>query len=233
MIERIDIALLEQYKNGEIPADKVLRYDGTQVSDKELRIALEDFENLTIQLKAVDLGKSLKHIHEQVITNERKASKFRIWSVAAVFVLIASFSYLLLKPSQPEFSDYFNHFDQLMIFRGIDSLGVSDGIEAYDRKEYDIAYSKLEGITGLSYEGRYYLAISALGSNRSAEAITIFEELSEDDSNKYYQQIRWYLGLSFWQFKDEDAAINILNQISKGEYKYEESIKLIKALSDY
>ncbi|OEK06684.1 tetratricopeptide repeat protein [Roseivirga misakiensis] len=232
MNEKIDIRLLEKFKNGEISSERVLNYDGMPVSEEELKIALEDFENLTIQLKALDLEKSFKSIHLQVANKTSRNFRLKLWSAAATLVLLVSFSYLLLKPSQPNFIDYFNHFDQYVTLRESDSTDYSVGLEAYSIRDYNKAYVALEQIDSLNNELKFYLAISALGSSRSIEAVQILEELNKDSLNKYYQQIKWYLGLAYWQVGDVNSAIEILNQIEVSEFKYADSRKLINALQD-
>jgi len=232
MSEDIDIGLLEKYKNGEITAKEVLCYDGTPVTEEELKVALEDFENLTIQLKAVDLGKRLKCIHEDVVKKADRKVNIQRWSAAASLILLATFSFLLLNPSEPKFSEYFTHFNELVTFRDSDSMDYAEGLEAYTRKDYNAAYISLKEIENLSDELKFYLGISALGSERPSEAILTFKQLSRTSSNEYYQQTKWYLGLAYWKMGDLKRAIALWESIPASEFKYEESRELIEKLRD-
>ncbi len=233
MIESVNLILLEAYINGEISADEVLLEDGSPLSKSELDTALEEFNDLKIHLKAAGLEKRLKTIHKEVSKEQSSNKSLKRLAIAAMILLVAIFSFLILRtPGEPEFSEYFSHFDELVTYRDSDSTNYTAGLEAYSLENYDLAYVLLESIDKLSDELKFYLGVSALGSSRPLKAVQIFENLGTASSNEYYQQVRWYLGLALWQSDESKLAINVLSQISTGEYKYEESLKLIELLKD-
>ncbi len=234
MNKEVNIALLEGYLAGDIEASEVLALDGSQLSADELQSAIEDYKEAMLMIEGAALKEELKAIHQENDPSQVQKSFPRWLAAAASIVLIGVFGTLIWQStsSEPEFSDYFDHFDQLVTYRDSDSTNYSAGLEAYTLKDYEKAYLLLENIDNLDDELKFYLAVSALGSERFQQAIEIFEGIGTDSSNKYYQQIRWYLGLAYWQIGEADKARETLALIADGAFKYEESVKLKSGLED-
>ncbi|MBO3699666.1 tol-pal system YbgF family protein [Roseivirga sp. E12] len=233
MNSEVDIALLEQYLAGEIERSQVLTLDGKTVSDDVLQVAIKDYKETVLHLEGAALKNQLKGLHETLDLDEKKSAFPRWLAVAASIVLIAVFGILIWQNNRAsEFSDYFDHFDQLVTYRDSDSTDYSAGLEAYTLRDYDKAYSLLTSVDGLNNELKFYQAVSALGSERYDDAIALFETLGTSSSNKYYQQTRWYLALAYWQVGLAGKARNLLKEIDNGEFMYQESLKLIDELRD-
>ncbi|OEK02425.1 hypothetical protein BFP97_13230 [Roseivirga sp. 4D4] len=229
----VDIALLERYLADEIPAKEVCYSDGSPLSTDELKKAVDNYNDTIVQLEGAALKAQLQDSHEHLVTQVKQVPSSRRWlAIAASVVLIGVFGTLIWQRinKPPVFSDYFDHFDQLLTYRDSDSTNYSDGLEAYSLRNYQKAYTLLENIEGLTDEVKFYLAISALAIEKPKEAILIFETIGTDKSNKFYQQTQWYLGLAHWQNGDIDSALNALKGISPGQFKYEEAIELQEKL---
>lgn len=234
MNSEVDIALLEQYLAEEIDRVQVLSVDGDPVSDDILDAAIKDYEETVLHLEGAALKNELKGLHETLDLNEKKSAFPRWLAIAASIVLISVFGTLIWQNnnSDPEFSEYFDHFDQLVTFRNSDSTDYSAGLEAYSERSYAEAYILLERVDGLSDELKFYQGLSALGSESFEKTISLFETLGTSPSNKYYQQTRWYLALAYWQAGLVADAQNLLNEIETSEFKYQESLKLLDELRD-
>lgn len=234
MSSEVDIALLEQYLAEEIDRSQVLSVDGEPISDDALDVAIKDYEETVLSLEGAALKNQLKVLHETLDLREKKSAFPRWLAVAASIVLITVFGTLIWqsKNSTPEFTEYFDHFDQLVTFRNSDSTDYSAGLEAYSERNYAEAYILLERVDSLSDELKFYHGLSALGSEDFEKAISLFEILGTSSSNKYYQQTRWYLALAYWQAGLVAKAQNLLDEIEAGEFKYQESLKLIDKLRD-
>lgn len=232
MNKEVNIALLEGYLAGDIEASEVLALDGSQLSADELKSAVEEYEEAVLIIEGAALKEELKAIHQENDSSQVQKSFPRWLAAAASIVLIGVFGTLIWQStnSEPEFSDYFDHFPELFTSRDSDSTSYSVGIEAYSLRDYDKAYLLLENIEDLNNELKFYLAVSALGSERFQLAIEIFEGIGTDSSNKYYQQIRWYLGLAYWQTGEIDKAKTTLKLILPDEFKYDKSLKLLMNL---
>ncbi len=232
MDSEVDIGLLEEYLAGKIKRSQVLSVDGNPVSDEVLDVAIGDYKETILHLEGAALKIQLKELHERLDLNQKKSAFPRWLAVAASIVLIAVFGTLIWQNVNraPEFSDYFDHFDQLVTYRDSDLTSYSAGLEAYTLRDYDKAYTLLTSIEGLNNELKFYQAVSALGSERFEEAITLFEFLGTNPENKYYQQTKWYLGLAYWQVGQANKAKEVFGQIMNDEFKYKESLELMERL---
>ena len=234
MNNEIDISLLEKYLSGEIEAQDVLDTKGKPVSPEQLKRELTLYQEAALHIEGAALKDDLKKLHQSLYNGEQqRTGSFGVWKIAATILLIGvvvSIAWFQLKKSY-DFEDYFDHFDQLVISRNSDSTNYSVGLEAYSMKDYSKAYDLLDSVKDLDDEILFYKGVSALGSLRFLTAKEIFLSLSIN-TGKYYQQIRWYLALSYWQLKEIDNAIELLEQIEEGQFKYKESAELLNHLMD-
>ena len=235
MNNEIDISLLEKYLNGDIEAHEVLDTKGKPVSPERLKRELALYNEAALHIEGAALKDGLKKLHQSLHSGEQqRTGSLGILKIAATILLIGviiSIAWLQWNTSY-DFEDHFDHFDQLVISRDNDSTYYSAGLEAYSMKDYPRAYELLDRVKDLDDEILFYKGVSALGSLKFLAAKEIFLSLDMDDSGKYYQQIRWYLALSYWQLNEIDAAIELLEQIEKGQFKYKESVELLDHLAD-
>lgn len=228
--KEINVRLLDLYIQGKIGADQVFFLDGSRPTEVELKKAVEDYEDLITHIKGAGLKKELAKIHEQSYPSNRAIKWPRIIAIAASIILIAVFSILLLHPeNEPEFEDYFTHFDQLITFRGNTEPDYDGAIEKYSLRNYPKALELFQKIQedSMTMELKFYAGVSALGAKKNQQAIDYFEAIGTDTNNKYFEQTRWYLALSYWQNKEDAKAIALLTDISKGDFKYAESQQLL------
>lgn len=230
MDSSVNIELLEQYLAGEISANEVLDFEGNVLSKSALELAIEEYNDVVIHLEGAALKAQLVDMQSAMVEQSPKRS-YRIWYAAAAAALVLLTAGILWRNANRsvEFEDYFAHFNQLVSFRG--DAG-NKGIEAYSRKNYALAYQLLSALEKpeLNDELKFYLGVSALGSNHEREAIDIFTELGIERPGRYYQQIRWYLALAYWKNKDVTNAIPLLEGIEEGQYKFAEARELIELL---
>lgn len=237
MNDRVDIVLLQQYLAGEIPEDAVLHEDGSPVSKDQLESAIKEFEDVALQVEGAALKSHLQDLHNSLNLDKKKTKAIpqRWLMVAASFILIAAFLTIIWQrnsTSSPAFGDYFDHFDQLVTFRDSDSTYYSAGLEAYTKRNYVRAYELLSNIDSLGNELSFYEAVSALGSEKLDSAIVLFEKLGTNSSNKYYQQVKWYLSLAYWKAGKLEKASKLWDSISENEFKYSEAQQLIQEFTN-
>lgn len=231
-IKDIDVALLEGYLAGDIEAHEVLDAHGNTVSKESLELAIDEYRDIVIQLEGAAFKEQLKDISASVNPRPEKQN-LRLWYAvaAAVLVLVTAGIIWQNMNKPPVFEDYFGHFDQLVSLRG-ENNSAAEGIEAYSDRDYGKAFDLLSAVeeSELSVELKFYLGVSALGSSQVKEAISVFEEIGIERPNKYYQQTRWYLGLAYWQNGQLDKAVETLESIEAGQYKYQQAQNLIQEL---
>lgn len=234
MNKEVDIALLESYLAGDIEAGAVLDVDGNPLSEGALDQAVVEYEDVVIHLEGAALKSRLQEMQIPAVSTPEKRS-YRLWYAAAAALLLLITAGLIWQNTSkaPAFDDYFNHFDQLVSFRGEAESAAAKGIEAYSRENYQSAFELLGSLNEpkLNDELKFYLAVSALGSGHIDEAIAFFEELGNTKTNKYYQQTRWYLALAYWQNGQVNKAVLLLQGINAGEFEHEKAVELLSKLS--
>ncbi|GAB5523919.1 MAG: hypothetical protein Roseis2KO_17910 [Roseivirga sp.] len=233
MNKEVDIALLEGYLAGDIEASAVLDVDGNVLSEEALDLAIAEYKDILIHIEGAALKSRLQELQVPAAASPEKRS-YKLWyAVAAAVVLVVVAGGIWQSMNRaPEFEDYFSHFDQLVSFRGDAQSLSASGIEAYSRKNYQEAFELLDSLddSEISDDLSFYLAVSALGSGHVEEAIAVFRRLGMEESNRYYQQTRWYLALAYWQNDQVREAIKTMESIQAGEHKYTEAVELIERL---
>lgn len=233
MIEKVDIEVLESYLAGDIGADQVFDKEGNAFSKESLDLAIKEYHDTVVHLEGAALKIQLMEMQSSMTAQPQKSS-FKVWYAAAAAILLLLTAGLLWQNENraPSFKFYFDHFDQLVSFRNDTENSSAEGIEAYSRENYAKAFDLLNDVSAaeLDDELKFYLGVSALGSEHVVEAIGVFEGLGMDRSNKYYQQTRWYLALAYWQADEVNKTIGLLQSIENGEYKFKEAELLKRAL---
>jgi len=229
MIEKVNIKLLEQHVEGYISADEVLFEDGSTLNSVQLIEALEEYNRLIIGIEAEGLRNDLKVIHREVVGRKHP---LRLYITVAASLLLIMMSILVLKKKgEPTFEDYFSHFDQLLTFRGEENELLSKALSDYSQRDYKSAYLAFQRLNKekLNPEASFYAGVSALASNYLNEALDYFTIASEGENN-YYQQIRWYSALTYWQLGRIDFCLSLLSDIEEDQFKFKQAQRLLKHL---
>lgn len=232
-VRDIDVTLLESYLAGDIEANEVLDVDGNAVPKDSLELAISEYRDVLVQLEGAALKEQLKGMRASLEPKPgRNGSRLWYAVAAAVLVLVGAGVVWQNLNKPPVFEDYFGHFDQLVSLRGEEGNKAAEGIEAYSDRNYNKAFDLLSAVgeEGLNAELKFYLGVSALGSDHVKEAIRIFEEIGIERPNKYYQQTRWYLALAYWKNGNTDQATDMLESIEEGQFKYDKARELLSSL---
>lgn len=228
MIERIDISLLERYLEGEV--EQLLDENGVALTEQEVAQAIEEYQDLVIQLEGAALKAQLQERH--AVKTEKKGKITRLyWLAAAAAVLLSiTFAYLWKQKSAPQFEDYFTHFKQLETNRGTTSSDFATALESYSRRSYEEAYTLLSALDKPPKEAFFFQGVSALATERTQQAIDAFLKAGIDPTNRYYQQTRWYLALAYWKAGDLDKAKRYWSSIPEDDHNYELAQELLMSL---
>ncbi len=181
-----------------------------------------------------NLSKELSEIHNEVIKPGR--SNFRVWYMAAAVVIIGVIGFLISRPeSSISFDDVYEPYPDLISIRGEEEKLMTEAMRLYSLGDFAGALDKFSLIQpdSLITEYHFYRGIAALGANDSKLAVSSLLNIGIDpDSNKYWQQTRWYLGLAYWQLGDTVNSLKLLEAIEENEYGSEVSQKLAEQLGN-
>lgn len=231
MIERVDISLLEKYLDGNLERSQLLDVEGKPLNDEQVEKAMAEYKEVMLHLEGAALKAQLKEKYSDAQVQPRKRLAF-VWLAAAAVLLLLAFGFLWQRSnSGPQFSDYFIHFEQLDTFRGEDANApFAKAMEAYNRRHYEEVYALLKQVENPDSEVYFFMGVSALAQEKTAEAITALKLSGTEPANRYYQQTRWYLALALWQSgRIEDSKVQ-LKRINEGEYQFSQAKKLLNKL---
>ena len=133
---------------------------------------------------------------------------------------------------QVDYDSLYEPYPYLLNLRNAEDSGIQEAIDAYVSEDFDLAYASFSAMStdSLSNELVFYRAISAMSVGNFQKALADFELIGHGTDNAYYQQTLWYKALTHWQLGDHENALNALKRIPPGDFKYEESQKLISQL---
>lgn len=156
------------------------------------------------------------------------------WIALPIAASLILFLILNKGDNQNNFDQYFTHYDEILTTRFNTEADYNDAIEAYSNRQYKKALGLFQEIPqeAMTDELKFYAGVSALGSEEVNQAINLFETIGIEPTNRYYQQTKWYLALSYWQAGQTDKGLAILMNLSPNEFKYKEAQKVIQLIDN-
>ena len=115
-------------------------------------------------------------------------------------------------------------------------LSISKLTEAYEKKDFDTVIKEYQTLKNssapfdLNIEQMSGIAFASL--EQYDEAITIFTGILNTKESSYsnHTTVRYLLGLVYLLNEDKPNAVQMLQQIKSGDYKYQEAQRLIETL---
>jgi tetratricopeptide (TPR) repeat protein len=246
-MEEQDIALIDQYLNGELAENEDIAFRQRLADDKDFAQLFEDVRYLQKGLERAELEKAWKVIQETEVsiddTAPTRATTFRwkVWvPVAASATLIAvAVWFLLLTNTTPQklYAAYFEVYPNVEapIYRDssaqADSLTAKDmAFRRYADEDYDMAIELFESIQKPDEGTLFYLGMSYLAKGEAAKAAAIWEPLSKE-AEDYKTQVQWYLALAWLKLDEDEKAKKLFEILAESGTAYEErSRAILKAL---
>lgn len=207
--------------------------------DDKAKRGLEDFE--AQGGSADDVISKLNQQVDQLLTEPDSPKKKKPlggkWFILILLLLLAIAGIYMLRQILSEETDisdkvYAEHFEPFTNViqerhRGADTEtnksigGVGDqAMQLYDARQYTEAYELFEAAELLSEHERFYKGICALETGHIAEAIAIFNGLSQKEEFSLNDAAQWYHALSLIRMDKTEKAIAVLNTISLSSDHY-------------
>lgn len=227
---------IEKYLLGTLSSESKIAFERQLEEDADLREKLASTKLVIEATKSRGLELELKEIHKELY-HEKPVSKRLYWTlgIAASIILILTFFFILSNSGNEKnlFQQYFSPFPDYITSRESKADGSWEkGMQFYTNRDYTkaIDHFKKSNIPNeheadlLFYKGVSYLAVG-----NSQEAMNTFSEL-EIKSDKYKEQIKWYVALAYLSSNEKSSAILALKTINKGEYEYGRAQELLVVL---
>lgn len=162
----------------------------------------------------------------------RKMPRWYFAAAAGLLLLIIPM-YLLLKPSDSLFEQYFTPYEDLYSNRGSAEEEIKLALKDYNDGQFKTSLphfdAYLEQVPSDS-EAVFYAGIAHLGAGQSQEASQLLETVTANGF-LYQIQAKWYLALSYLESDMSDQAKTILKELANSTNSYQnKAAELLKKL---
>ncbi len=245
-MEEQDIALIDQYLNGELSEAEAEAFRRRLADEKDFAQLYEEMKHIQKGLEHAALEQAwefLKQTEAEIAGNDisvAAGSKWKTWvpvAATATLLLVAAW-FFFLKSTEPNdlYAQYFEVYPNVEapIYRDSsakDSLTAKDlGFRYYADQDYGMAIEIFESIAEPDEGTLFYLGMSYLANNNPQQAAAIWEPLSKEALD-YKTQIQWYLALAWLKLDEVEKAKEVLGELAQSGTAYEERSKaILKAL---
>ena len=235
---------IERYLNGELDNAEKTAFEEQLSSDTSLQQSVTNTQDLITGIKGTILRQEIAAIHleeqqkaqflNNTSENDNQPARKIYWAyglAASVSIILLLWAGLFNSPSGQElFSEYYQQYPNLISLRNDDASSFVKGMKFYTAAQYDEAIPLLESASVAEEADRqFYLGLSHLSLQQTDKALGYLQPLNTD-SNKYHQQVTWYLALAYLQAGQKARAIDQLRSIKANEYQYQSAVKLLDEL---
>lgn len=237
--------LIERYLDQQLSASERSDFEQKLENDPALREELELHQQLAETLGGTEVHQfraELKAINQkwQAPATEKKVRSIAFRRIAAIAatVLILLLAYQFLKTPAthaPEalFASNFEPYNMVMNQRASLPTLVAEAASAYEAAAYENAakaFRQLEAENQGEVVFQFYLAISELALDNSAQAIPLLKEIIRQDHPLFAEQSRWYLALAYLHNGDIELTKSQLQKIQPEEFQYPAAQKILDQL---
>lgn len=177
----------------------------------EIRKAIEKEERERLKQRLQSL--------EQNKQNKRFLSLW--WKIAAVFVVGAGLLWLFNQPVNYEkiYVENFEIYPNIVAptvrdFNGSEE-SIAKAFNYYDSRNYREAAKAFGALQ--TEDAHFYYAMSLMGDHQIEKAIEIMKSFDLQSSEKYKNQINWYLALGYLKIRDKEKSIIYLKKVIKND----------------
>jgi len=229
---------IEQYLDDQLTIDEKDAFEERLLNDAEFKEEVEIAKEIISGIEGASFRKQMALIHEEETKGANQQIKPAInlnwiYGIAATITLVIIAWWLLPQTLSNDalFDRHFQPYGSLLSVRGDNYTGLEKAMKYYGKGQFAEAIELLEKDVSDKYiiDQKFYLGISYLGLKKPKQAITHFENCLKE-GNKYKWQIKWYLGLAYILDNQYELAIQLLEQINKGEFQYKEAKNLIESM---
>ncbi len=221
----------EKYLLGKLTEKEKADFEASLSKEEKAELAYE----LGVQAALVDESRDL--LRKKVAGFEDRYTKAKkvnwaYMSVAASFLIVATFTVLLLntQPSTGElYDEYFELYPnyEVPIVRGEAEGTITDrerAYQLYDTGKFQESAEKFELLDPMMDSDKFFLAMCYMKLSKWEAAKTKLAEVSNGTTD-YAETANWYIALIYLQLDQSEKSVEVLSNVT-GEYA--EKAKLLK-----
>ncbi len=231
---------IQKYLAGELTAKEVAKFEDLIREHSELQDEIQLYRKVSGAITdpfLENFKKDLNNIHNQNFGSQIdlivKPSKHWYLVAALFLILITVGSVFLFKNNETNPQIAFSKYYQPMVAdcsRG--SLDETYGlaIQAFNNKNYNLAFVQFEKITTLdieNYSAKLYLGVCGIELEKYSIAETQFKLIIESHDPFYIQDAEWYLALLYLKIEEVEKAKSIFAAIYKKVGVFSKSASLV------
>lgn len=238
------IELFEAYLSKELDIEAVTAFENKLKSNAAFKADFDLYNDINASLaykfNAVDaenkLRKSLNEIQKssKIKKQPKVISMFTIrkMAIAASVILLVTLSVYRFN-SKPSFEDFAQYDDLSLVVRGDDETQKKMLEKYFNDKQFAKTLPLFDDLLKDNPNDNkllLYKALALVETNKSDEALSVFDQLITNGSPVYKDNALWYKSLTYLKLKDYKACKTTLAKLSSDSDYKDEAQKLMKSL---
>lgn len=238
-------SLMDRYLRGESPPEEVAEVKRMMAEDEAFSAEIRFRQQTTVAIQQEEHRRLKGRLALLAGQSAPQRGQIRrnfslLWYVAAAALVIAvavSFLFWPIAGSETHddlFAAYFSPYPNVVMPVLREATVTDRYAEAYARYEqgdYEMAYTLFDELEGHGDAAiAFYKGICAMQLGKMAAAVEIFKDYQTTGDARFVQQSQWYQALAHLKLKDDNAAVDLLNELAKSSgYKQEEAAALLSS----
>jgi hypothetical protein len=226
-----NIEEIDAYLAGDFTKEEQESFQTRLLEDVDLKNDLVATQKVIEGVEGYAFKQTLGEIHADYSRDKNNIRRLYYSSaIAASVLLLVAIFFTFNSSDTKKYYAYFKPYPGLVTVRSDQGNSAEKALEFYDREEFAEAIIQFEKIpkANLTDDLRFFEALSYLGIKKLNVAQSILENLS---SEKYKEQISWYLSLCYLMNANKSKAKEQLLKIKIGEFEYERTQEILKDLN--
>lgn len=223
--EKEKIELFDAYLRDELGNKELRDFEDRLMGDNKFKEEFRLYRESITEIKLEGFREEVKHIMESRPKKLRSIKMYWPIGVAATLILVSSLVYVTFFEKPDLYGKYFTPYPNILNTRSSENALV--GIDAYSKGDYLLAIELLK-TTPISDTTTFYLTQAYMSTGDFELALGELKKIKR--TSIFYQQSMWYQALTYLRLDINTEARKILSEIKPGEFKFEESRALLKAL---
>ncbi len=233
-----DQDLIRGYFNDSLSESERISFEKKYNQENEFRKLADDMELEILAFRSLEREQTRTKFAqwENEVTSTKSITwkSWKVWSAAAVLILVGTLTFRLYTNSVDLYQEYYNtyeNFEVTALRNQSNELTIREkAYFLYDQKSYEEAISTFNQIVSPAESDHFFIAMCHMELGQWEQSEKILTQIHQLDFS-YQQAAKWYLALVYLQLDQVDDCINMLQSLKEGEFS-DQAQQLLKELSN-